>query len=179
MEENRVLVSEQTSQQSDTTHLNITDDRTAMWGVVEDLLKQRTNGARWFFWVAALSLVNSLVTLFDGNWSFLAGLGITQLISGLALALSTDLGVGVTVVAFAFELIVLLICVGFGLFAQKGHTWAFIVGMLLYALDGLIFLWVQDWLSLGFHAFVLYGIYRGLDASRRLDRLKAEGVTVE
>ena len=51
--------------------------------------------------------------------------------------------------------------------------------MLLYALDGLIFLWVQDWLSLGFHAFVLYGLYRGLDAGRRLEKLKAEGVTVE
>jgi hypothetical protein len=177
--ENRAFPTQQDQSQSETTRLNISDDRTAMWGVVAEYQKQRTNGARWFFWVAALSLINSVVILANGNWGFLAGLGITQIISGFALGMSEDLGVGVTVVAFALNLIVLLICVGFGIFAQKGHTWAFVVGMVLYAADGLIFLWVQDWLSLGFHAFVLYGMYRGLAANRRLAELKAEGLTVE
>lgn len=175
----QIAVPQPASPQSDTTRLNLTDDRTAVWSLVEDLLKKRSSGAAWFFWIAALSFINALVVVFQGQWSFLVGLGITQLISGFASGLSTDLGVGVTIVAFALNLIVLLICVGFGLFARKGHTWAFIVGMILYALDGLIFLLVSDWLSVGFHAFVLYSLYRGLDASRRLDQLKAEGVPVE
>jgi hypothetical protein len=51
--------------------------------------------------------------------------------------------------------------------------------MLLDALDGLIFLWVQEWVFLAFHPFVLYGMYRGLSANMSLAKLKAEGVTVE
>lgn len=177
--QNTGTIAPSSSHPDESTRLNLSDDRTAMWGVVEDYLNQRTSGARWFFWVAGLSLINSIVILADGRWGFLAGLGITQIISGLALGMSEDLGVGVKVVAFGMNLIVVLICVGFGLFAQKGHTWAFIVGMVLYALDGLIFLWVQEWFALGFHVFVLYSMYRGLSANLSLAKLKAEGVTVD
>jgi hypothetical protein len=61
-----------------------------------------------------------------------------------------------------------------GFFAVLGHRaidgarWAFVVGMVLYALDGVIFLLVQDWLGVGFHAFALTMILRGYLAARRL-----------
>lgn len=48
--------------------------------------------------------------------------------------------------------------------------------MVVYGLDGLIFLLVQDWLALAFHAFVLYSIYRGLAANLKLSGLQAEGL---
>jgi hypothetical protein len=38
-------------------------------------------GAGWFDWIAALSLINSLIALFNGNWHFLLGLGITDLVT--------------------------------------------------------------------------------------------------
>jgi len=151
----------------------------AMWGIVQDYLTQRKNGARWFYWIGGLSLVNALILLGNGQWNFIAGLGITQLISGLALGLSEDLGMGVTIIAFALNLIAVGACVGLGFLAEKAHTWAFILGMVLYALDALIFLWVQDWLAAGFHAFALYFIYRGLAANLRLAQLKSEGIAVE
>ena len=37
------------------------------------------SGANWFFWIAGLSLVNSLIILFSGEWSFIVGLGATQI----------------------------------------------------------------------------------------------------
>ena len=40
--------------------------------------------------------------------------------------------------------------------------------MVLYALDGLLFLLVQDWLSLGFHVFALYAMFKGYTALCRL-----------
>lgn len=40
--------------------------------------------------------------------------------------------------------------------------------MVLYLLDGLLFLLVQDWLSLGFHGFALYSMFHGYTALRRL-----------
>jgi hypothetical protein len=145
-----------------------------MDSIAQDYRNQSVSGARWFFWVAGLSLINSIIVLAEGRWNFLAGLGIIQLISGLAIGLSEQLGGAVKVVALILDLSVSAIFVGFGIFAQKHYTWAFVFGMVVYALDGLIFLMVQDWLSIAFHAFVLFSIYRGLAANRKLLSYQAE-----
>ncbi len=42
----------------------------------------------------------------------------------------------------------------------------------LYVLDALLMLVFQDWLGAGFHAFVLWGLWRGLAASRQLRRIE-------
>ncbi len=119
-------------------------------------------------------MINSIISLSDGQWNFLAGLGLTQVISGFAIALSQDLGSAVTVVALVLDALVAGVFVALGLFAQKGHTWAFIVGMVVYTFDGLIFLLVQDWFSLAFHAFVLFCLVRGLMAQNKWKQLQPE-----
>ena len=44
-------------------------------------LEQRANsGARWFFWIAALSLITSITGLSGSNWRFFISLGITQVV---------------------------------------------------------------------------------------------------
>jgi hypothetical protein len=43
---------------------------------------------------------------------------------------------------------------------------AFVWGMGLYALDALIFALVGDWIGLGFHAFVLFMLWGGLNILR-------------
>lgn len=129
----------------------------------EALERQRKNGALWFYWVAALSLVNSVVALTGQEWRFIIGLGITQLAD--ALAASTGHG-GVTVALVDAAVIggfVLL-----GRFALRGGLWAFGVGAAFYALDGLIFLAARDWVGVAFHVFVLVMTVRGLAAARRL-----------
>ncbi|MCM3869246.1 MAG: hypothetical protein ND895_00940 [Pyrinomonadaceae bacterium] len=149
------------------TSLNIGGQDYAMSGIAEEYHRQSVSGARWFFWIAALSMINSIISLMDGQWNFLAGLGMTQVISGLAIALSQDLGSAVTVVALVLDVLVAGVFVALGLFAQKGHSWAFIVGIVIYAFDGLIFLLVQDWFSLAFHGFVLFCLIRGLMAQNK------------
>ena len=42
--------------------------------------------------------------------------------------------------------------------------------MVLYALDGLLFLLVGDWISIAFHAFALVCIGKGYQALRTLRR---------
>jgi hypothetical protein len=56
----------------------------------------------------------------------------------------------------------------FGALANQRRKWAFVVGMILYALDGLLFIWVQDWWSFGFHLLALYGLYTGFSALKQL-----------
>src|SRR5216117_2936789 len=41
-------------------------------------MAQLKSGASWFYWIAGLSLINSIVAFTGGQWAFLFGLGITQ-----------------------------------------------------------------------------------------------------
>ena len=52
------------------------------YGLLEKNLR---NGANWFFWIAALSVVNSVILLLEGDRSFVIGLGVTQVINVAAL----------------------------------------------------------------------------------------------
>jgi hypothetical protein len=56
-----------------------------------------------------------------------------------------------------------------GRFAVRGSSWAFLVGIGVYTLDGLIFLVTHDWIGLALHAFVLVMIVKGLQAARQLE----------
>lgn len=140
------------------------------------LVNQHRGGANWFFWIAGLSLVNSIVILVGGGWSFVVGLGITQVFDAVAAAAVEEgmAGASGTVlgIVFLLDLAVAGVFVLFGVLARKGYVWAFVVGMVLYGLDGLLFLLVQDWLSIAFHAFALVGLFGGLSAWKKLQAME-------
>ena len=46
----------------------------------------------------------------------------------------------------------------------------------LYALDALVFALISAWLAVGFHAFALWGLWRGLQATNALVRLEKDGL---
>ena len=114
----------------------------------EILLKKHNDGSGWFFWIAGLSLINSVIILAGMEWSFLIGLGVTQIIDSVAMAFAEEATArGKTilpVVAFILDVLVAGSFVLWGVLARKHYRWAYIVGMILYALDGLLFLMVQD-----------------------------------
>jgi hypothetical protein len=132
------------------------------------LEKQLRGGGSWFYWIAGLSLVNSVMALSGSGTRFVLGLGVTQIFDGLAQGFGSGAGLAVAVV---LDLLAAAVFVFFGVFANKRHTWSFIVGMALYALDGLIYLIGPDWLGVGFHAFVLFCLFRGFKACRALNAL--------
>jgi hypothetical protein len=134
-------------------------------------------GANWFYWIASLSVVNSLILFFGGQWSFIVGLGITQVIDALATVVAEEAGAGagaIRAAALALDVGVAGLVALFGWFANQRKAAAFVIGMALYGLDGLLFLLVQDWLSLGFHAFALFGLFGGLKALRSLRELEPQ-----
>ena len=140
------------------------------------LEQQHHQGASWFFWIAGLSLVNSLIILTGNEWSFIIGLGITQIIDAVAVGLSADLGNAATFVALFLDLLVAAAFVGLGILARRGIQAIYLIGMVVYALDGALFLLVQDWLSIGFHAFALFCIFAGFKANRQLAELEEQAV---
>ena len=133
------------------------------------VLNARTrSGANWFFLIAGLSLVNTALEKSGANRHFLVGLGITQVVDIITDKLgTTGLVVGVIVNLFVAAFFILL-----GVMGRKKQKWPFLLGMVLYGLDGLLFLLGQDFFSLGFHGLALYFLYKGLAARNQLEKLE-------
>jgi hypothetical protein len=145
---------------------------------IEKLRTAFLSGANWFFWIAGLSLVNSVIILFNGEWSFIIGLGATQVVDGIASVVAEEAEGNslllVRAVALVLDVFIALVFVLFGWLARKRMAAAFIVGMLVYFCDGLIFLLVQDWMSIGFHGFALFWIFGGLSAMKKLAQFEGQ-----
>lgn len=141
----------------------------------ERLAKAAKSGIGWLTAVGALSVINSLLASTSGGWTFFIGLGVTQVLDVLpALLVKRGLASAATLqtVATLFNLSLAALFIVLGQLAQRRHRWALIVGMVLYGLDGLIFIWAQDWLGLAFHAYALFMMYLGLQAYRKLQALE-------
>jgi len=136
---------------------------------------QFRNGANWFFWIAGMSLVNSLVGLFGGQWGFVIGLGVTQVID--AVLTSGDGDVGSRLIGPLLTAAVAGVFIACGYFARQGKRSLFIAGIVLYVLDSLIFVVVRDVLAIAFHAFALYCLVKGMRAKDQLDSLPAPRTT--
>lgn len=145
---------------------------------IEEKIKLETairGGASNFYWIAALSVINSLVVLTGGSWSFFIGLGITQLIDGIFIIIVQSVGENfapiIQIIGFMINIFLSGVFIVFGIFAQKQKKWAFVAGMALYALDSLVFLIVPDFFSIGFHLFILVGISTGLRSMKKHSEL--------
>ena len=88
------------------------------------ILRQRAkNGSGWFFWIAALSLINSVILHNGGEMFFVVGLGITAVADQMALLFIQENPGLESVIhwgAVGFAAVVALIVAGFGWLARKG-----------------------------------------------------------
>ena len=130
------------------------------------VLEQRlARSANWFYWIAGLSLVNAFAA--TSNYQFVLGSGAVEAAPAFG-----------TTAAIVIDACIIGGFAILGFLAGRRHTWAFILGMVLYALDGVIFLVAQDYIAAGFHAFVLYVLFIGAQASIALNRMPAETRTM-
>jgi flagellar biosynthesis protein FliP len=144
-------------------------------GAIQQTLQAQTRvkaGASWFYWIAALSLINTVIVLSGSQWHFILGLGITQVVDALA----RKAGSVAYLPAVIIDLVVASLFVFFGIFASKPKKWAFVIGMAIYAFDCLLFVLGRDILGIGFHCFALYQIYRGMVAMAKLPKAQTAGV---
>ena len=138
----------------------------------QQLEAQLRTGANWFFWIAGLSVVNSIIVLAEGDRSFVIGLGITQIVNAIAIAIgqnNPEVATILKVVAVVVTCLAAAIVAAFGFGARRRLSWVFILGMALYAMDGLLYLLWADFYSFGFHLFALWCIFRGFKACRELN----------
>ncbi|HXY11605.1 MAG TPA: hypothetical protein VEI52_27470 [Terriglobales bacterium] len=121
-------------------------------------------GAKWFYWIAALSIVNFLAIIYRGTFHFGIGLGFTSVVHGFA----KRAGSTGSVLDIVLNGLAAGVFVAFGYFATKARRWAFLLGMTFYLADGFLLLAVRDILAVGFHTYVLYAISRGLAAAKQV-----------
>jgi hypothetical protein len=147
---------------------------------LDALENQHRNGANWFYWIAGLSLITAVFQIAGGGLNFLVGLGVTFLIAAFAAGsdqqVAPETAIIIKGVAFAVCTIISAMIAGIGFLARRGHIWAYVAGMTLYLLDGLIFAGLAFlepglWINVAFHGFVLLNLFNGCKAAWALAKV--------
>ena len=129
--------------------------------------------ASWFVVVAALSIINSALSMSGASIRFIFGMGVTQVVDAMAHQAGSN-GVMLDLVINGMIAGVFVLIWNF---ARKGQKWAWIVGMGLYLVDGLILLPFQDYLGVAFHAYALYRMFSGFKLLSAYESLKRQETT--
>ena len=140
---------------------------------IEDKLRLENKakaGAHWFYWIAGLSVLNTINMLNGSRSRFSTGLWMARLIH----AYGFKAGAGAHSMALA-ELFLAGLFVVFGVYAAKRRTSAFIAGGLCYVCDlGALFLFASNnIIGIVIHVLALVSIYKGLEATRKLLEMDA------
>ena len=150
-----------------------------MDGEIRALFERGQKGAGWFYWIAVLSLINTVMVLSGSDTSFALGLGLTLISDSIATAVSKQAGGDLTAVLIAvgFDAVVLGMVVACGWLSRKRILPIFALGMALYLLDGLLCLLLGSILCIAIHAFALWSMWTGFAAYRQLNVLERRMAT--
>ena len=135
-------------------------------------------GASWFLVIGMLSMVNTVAFIMSQNISFIFGLGVTRLVDAIIVGPNTEY----IVPGLFLNMILSGILVLFWHYARQEKSWAFLTGVIFYGLDTLIFIFLEEWLSAGFHIFVLLiigaGYYAIQEKNKNLQVMQSDHMQV-
>lgn len=130
------------------------------------LEKQHHNGANWFYWIAGLSALSSILILFGSSFISAITLGSAEFLAAIGKEIPE-----MSVAAVIACVLILGVFALLGYLSNKGCRGAYIVGIILFVLDTLLLLWVQDFFGIAFHALALYYMIVGAVALFKLKKL--------
>ena len=145
-----------------------------MQAAIADLVRRMKSGANNFYWIAALSVINSALLQFGGGMYFVVGLAGTLLVDTIFIELANAMqesALVVKVIGLIVSAAVAGIFALFGLFANRAMKWAFIVGIIFYTIDTVLMIFFHEWMGLIFHVLFLFGLIGGLHALNKLQQL--------
>ena len=122
------------------------------------------HAADWFFWLAILSIINSLVVFYYQIPNTPIALGITQWIDGTSAAFNGAMSTS----ELLTNILIACVLAAFGLMARRGSDIAFVVGIFLYVIDTMLIIGLRDFFGFGVHLVALFFIVKGLLASRHI-----------
>jgi hypothetical protein len=122
------------------------------------------HGADWFFWIAILSLINSLIVFYYQTPNTPLALGITRWLDGTTSGFNASMTTG----GLITNLFVAAVLAVFGLLSRRGSDIAFVVGIFLYIIDAMLVIGLRDFFGFGVHLIALFFLVKGLLASRHI-----------
>lgn len=155
--------------QEETSNSTPIEEETPVYQVPVDQVRQslvqgmKSTGST-FYWIAGLSLINTIMMATKANLMFLGGLGITLVVD----VVFANTGANIQPIGFGINITIALMFLALGMWAGKGAKPAFIIGMGLYALDACLYILVSDWINVAFHGYFLYLLFQGFKASGAL-----------
>lgn len=130
------------------------------------LEKQHRSGANWFYWIAGLSALSSILILIGSPVISAITLGSTEFLVAIGKEVP-EMAIATTIAS----VLILGVYVLLGYLSNKGYRGAYIVGIILFFLDTLFLLWIQDFFGIAFHALALYYLIVGVIALFKLKKL--------
>jgi hypothetical protein len=133
------------------------------------------SGLNWFYWIGAMSILNSVIAATSGSISFVIGLGITQFIDGFMLALAKDIPQGgsiLQIIGWIINLVIAGFFILLGFLSKKRIRWLIITGMAFYALDAIIIILFRDYIAVLFHGWALFSLWGALSNMKKLRQLE-------
>jgi len=125
------------------------------------------NAASWLYWIAGVTAVISTINFFGGRMIGYLGLFVPTILSG-----DRSYGRIESIVGLILAAVSAIVYGGLGFVASKGARWAFVVGILLYAIDTAIFAFAREWIGVALHVYALYIIFRGVGAAKQLGQIR-------
>ena len=122
------------------------------------------HGANWFFWLAILSVINTLIVYQYHTPNTPIALAITQWLDGTSAGLNPTMSNRSLIV----YLLIAGALAGFGLLARRGSDLAFVLGIFLYVVDAMLAIGLRDVFGFGVHLIGVFFLFKGLLASRHV-----------
>jgi len=122
------------------------------------------HAADWFFWLAILSVINSLIVYYYQVPNTPIALGITQWVDGTTSGFNATM----TTSALVINILIAAAFAAFGLLARRGSDIAFVLGIFLYVIDAVLMIGLKDFFGFGVHLIALFFLVKGLLASRHI-----------
>lgn len=136
-----------------------------------DLLADSKSDANYFFWAANLA---ALATGFlPIRINILVNIGVIDLLT----LYGRSLGQLYPAAVLAASSLWLVVVIALGFAARAGHRWAFLAGMVIYALDMIALIVTFSIWAFGVHAFFLLKWFEGQKALKEFHEARALDIT--
>ncbi|MBS1994074.1 MAG: hypothetical protein JSS83_26370 [Cyanobacteria bacterium SZAS LIN-3] len=129
------------------------------------------SSAGWFLWIAGCTFINIILYSIKNDTRLVLGattVEVAAIIFNDLSALSPEVKIIITYV---------IGIIGSGIYlalmkpASQGRIWAFVIGIVLYGLDGVANVLMQAWMGTAIHAWGLYSLAGGVQAAMALKKL--------
>lgn len=128
----------------------------------DELREDSHKDATYFFWAAGLAATSSGILPIQIH--FLINIGLFDLLA----LYGRRFGANLPTIAEGTVVLWIAVLCALGFAARKGHRWAFLLGIALYAADMLALMAIFSIWAFGVHAFFVYRWFQGQKALKDL-----------